>query len=93
MAEERPTQISLTPELEELVRRKVESDLYGDAGEVIREALRLLAARDELHRLKLKLLRAGLKAGERSGRVEDFSMDELMAELDEEARAETLVHG
>jgi antitoxin ParD1/3/4 len=86
-------QISLTPELEELVRRKLESGLYGDASEVVREALRLLAARDELDRLKLERLRAALVAGERSGLVEDFAMDELMAELDEEARSEALGHG
>ena len=86
-------QVSLTPELEELVRRKLESGLYGDASEVIREALRLLAARDELERLKLERLRAALIAGESSGLVEDFSMDELMAELDEQARAETVVDG
>jgi antitoxin ParD1/3/4 len=41
-------QVSLTPELEELVRRKLESGLHGDASEVVREALRLLATRDEL---------------------------------------------
>jgi antitoxin ParD1/3/4 len=86
-------QVSLTPELEELVRRKLESGSYGDASEVIREALRLLAVRDELDRLKLERLRAALIAGESSGFVEDFSMDELMAELDEEARAETAVDG
>jgi len=86
-------QVSLTPELEELVRRKLESGFYGDASEVIREALRLLAARDELDRLKLERLRAALIAGESSGLVEDFSMDELMAELDEEARAEIAVDG
>lgn len=86
-------QVSLTPELEELVRRKLESGFYGDASEVIREALRLLAARDELERLKLERLRAALIAGESSGLVEDFSMDELMAELDEEARAEILPDG
>jgi antitoxin ParD1/3/4 len=86
-------QVSLTPELEELVRRKLESGFYGDASEVIREALRLLAARDEAERLKLERLRAALIAGESSGLVEDFSMDELMAELDEEARAETAVDG
>ena len=80
-------QVSLTPEVEELVR-----GLYGGAREVMREALRLLACRDELDRLKLERLRAALIAGERSGLVEDFSMDELMAELDEEARGETLVH-
>ena len=86
-------QISLTPELEALVRRKLESGLYGDASEVVREALRLLSARDELDRLKLERLRAALVAGERSGLVEDFSIDELMAELDEEARSEALGHG
>jgi len=83
--------VSLTPELEELVRQKLESGLYGDASEVMREALGLLACRDELDRLKLAWLRAALIAGERSGLVEDFSMDELMAELDEEARAEAVV--
>ena len=33
--------ISLTPELEEAVKRKVESGLYNNASEVIREALRI----------------------------------------------------
>ena len=69
-------------------RRKLESGLCGDASEVIREALRLLAARDELERL-----RAALIAGERSGLVEDFSMDELIAELDEEAHRPVLGSG
>jgi hypothetical protein len=59
----------------------------------MREALGLLACRDELDRLKLAWLRAALIAGERSGLVEDFSMDELMAELDGEARAESVVDG
>ncbi|HVS75830.1 MAG TPA: type II toxin-antitoxin system ParD family antitoxin [Steroidobacteraceae bacterium] len=34
--------ISLTPELEQYIRRKVDSGLYGNASEVVREALRLL---------------------------------------------------
>ena len=34
--------VSLTPHLEALVQRKVESGLYGSASEVMREALRLL---------------------------------------------------
>ncbi len=33
--------VSLTPELENAVRQKVESGLYNNASEVIREALRL----------------------------------------------------
>jgi antitoxin ParD1/3/4 len=86
-------QVSLTPKLEELVRRKVESGLYGDASEVIREALRLMAAQDERDRLKLERLRAALIAGEQSGLAGGFSIDELMAELDDEARADALLDG
>jgi len=38
--------VSLTPELEKYVRRKVASGLYNNASEVIREALRLFVARE-----------------------------------------------
>jgi putative addiction module CopG family antidote len=38
--------VSLTAELEKYVRRKVASGLYNNASEVIREALRLLVARE-----------------------------------------------
>lgn len=38
--------VSLTPELEQFVRRKVESGLYGNASEVVRDALRLLVGRE-----------------------------------------------
>lgn len=38
--------VSLTPALEGLIRAKVESGLYNNASEVVREALRLLAAQD-----------------------------------------------
>ncbi|MCP4006553.1 MAG: type II toxin-antitoxin system ParD family antitoxin [bacterium] len=38
--------VSLTPELEELVQGKVASGLYNSNSEVVREALRLMAKRD-----------------------------------------------
>ncbi|HEY7889387.1 MAG TPA: type II toxin-antitoxin system ParD family antitoxin [Steroidobacteraceae bacterium] len=38
--------ISLTPELEQYIRNKVDSGLYGNASEVVREALRLLVGRE-----------------------------------------------
>lgn len=38
--------VSLTPALEKFVRERVESGLYGNASEVIREALRLMIQRD-----------------------------------------------
>ena len=40
--------VSLTPELEEFVGNKVESGLYNNASEVIRESLRLLKEHDEI---------------------------------------------
>jgi len=38
--------VSLTPELERAVKQKVESGLYNNASEVIREALRMALQRD-----------------------------------------------
>lgn len=38
--------VSLTPELERYIRRKVGTGLYNNASEVIREALRLLVSRE-----------------------------------------------
>lgn len=39
--------VSLTPELEDLVNEKVRSGFYQTASEVVREALRLLKQRDD----------------------------------------------
>ncbi len=41
--------ISLTPELEKAVKSKVQSGLYNNASEVIREALRQSLARENEH--------------------------------------------
>ena len=75
--------ISLTPKLEELVREKVDSGLYNNASEVVREALRLMQEHDEVRRLKLERLREELAKGEAdlaADRVTIVSTDE---ELDE----------
>jgi antitoxin ParD1/3/4 len=57
--------VSLTPELEKLIERKLKSGLYNSASEVIREALRLLQERDEMREAQLQELKrltgAGLK--------------------------------
>ena len=56
--------VSLTAKLERMVRERVESGLYNNASEVVREALRQLQETDELRRLKLKRLREELAKGE-----------------------------
>ena len=38
--------VNLTPQLEQLVKQKVDTGLYNNASEVVREALRLMAQRD-----------------------------------------------
>ncbi|MBS3800181.1 MAG: type II toxin-antitoxin system ParD family antitoxin [Thioalkalivibrio sp.] len=55
--------VSLTPQLETLIRRKLDSGLYHSASEVIREALRLLEERDTLQAAKLERLRDDLGEG------------------------------
>lgn len=51
--------VSLTPELEQLVNDKVKSGFYQTASEVVREALRLLNERDQ----ERASLRADVHAG------------------------------
>ncbi len=55
--------VSLTPQLEELVRRKVESGLYNSSSEVVREALRLLEERDRLQEMRLSELKQEIQLG------------------------------
>ena len=59
--------VSLTPQLEALVKSKVESGLYGSASEVMREALRLLDEHDRLRAMRLEELRAEIQKGLDSG--------------------------
>lgn len=51
--------ISLTPELEQLVNDKVKTGMYQTASEVIRAGLRLLQERDQ----HLEALRSDVRAG------------------------------
>jgi antitoxin ParD1/3/4 len=55
--------VSLTPQLEDLVQQKVASGRYGSASEVMREALRLLEERDRVHALRLEELRGEIRKG------------------------------
>jgi antitoxin ParD1/3/4 len=57
--------VSLTPELEQLVIDKVNTGLYQTASEVIREGLRLLRERDQRVEALRRDVRAGFEAVER----------------------------
>lgn len=73
--------ISLTPELEAIIKEKVTSGLYNNASEVIREALRFMKANEELiNHMKLDHLRSRLAEGERDlieGRYTELKQEEL----------------
>ncbi len=55
--------VSLTPELESFVKRKVSTGLYNSVSEVIREALRLLEEKEVIKSMKLQALRGDIQQG------------------------------
>jgi antitoxin ParD1/3/4 len=65
--------VSLTPELEQLVHEKVKSGRYLSASEVVREGLRLLEDRDQLYKARLAELQKEITIG-----VEEADRDELV---------------
>ena len=81
--------ISLTPELESRVRSRVESGLYNNASEVIREALRFMESHQAwVEEIKLATLRGQLQIG--IGQLDDGqgnniqskkALDALMEEI------------
>ena len=74
--------VSLTPELENLVNSKVKSGMYHSASEVIRAGLRLLQEQDELRALRLEGLRREIAKGvEQADRGELLEGEEVLAGL------------
>jgi antitoxin ParD1/3/4 len=59
--------VSLTDELTEFVKVKVQSGRYTSSSEVIREALRLLEKQDEAEQQKVRWLREAWANGVASG--------------------------
>jgi antitoxin ParD1/3/4 len=75
--------VSLTPELEQLVHEKVKSGRYLSASEVVREGLRLLEERDRLHQLRLTELQQKLTLSvQQADQGELIDSDDVFAELE-----------
>ena len=73
--------VSLTPELDRYVKRKVESGLYNNASEVVREALRLLVERDRFRPLSEEELKAEIEKGRahiQAGRVSTATAEDIL---------------
>jgi len=69
--------ISLPPQLENLVKNKVESGLYSSASEVLREALQLLEERDQLDKLRFEALRSDIQKGLDSGEATPLDIEAI----------------
>lgn len=79
--------VSLTPRLEEIVRQKVQSGLYNNASEVVREAIRQMDERDRFNRLKAAIAEGD--ADYDRGDVEEFTpalVEEMMRDADRMAQ-------
>ncbi len=80
--------ISLTPELEKIVKSKVQTGLYNNASEVVREALRFMETHEELlYQMKLEKLRAKLAVGAEQAHRGEF-VDQSVSDIIEEAKRE-----
>ena len=83
--------VNLTPQLEELVRSKVNSGMYTSASEVVREALRLMDEQDRLRQAKLNELRRDVRKGIDSGPSEQWDATKLKAKAQARSAAKTAV--
>ena len=84
--------VSLTPELERLIHKKVETGHYLSASEVVQEALRLLEERDKLQALKFEELRQEIQIGidqADQGRVAPLDVQGTLAKVRSRRKAET----
>ena len=83
--------VNLTPQLEELVRSKVNSGMYTSASEVVREALRLMDEQDCFRKAKLDELRRDVRKGIDSGPSEQWDATKLKAKARARSAAKTVV--
>ena len=72
--------ISLTPTLEQFVQDKVASGLYNSVSEVIREALRLLASKENISAERINQLNKDIEEGWNDNNILDghSAMEKLM---------------
>ncbi len=79
--------VSLTPRLEAMIHAKVESGLYNNASEVVREALRIMEREERVQRLRDEV-QIGLDQIDRGEWIEytDDTMERLRREAEQDIR-------
>ncbi len=77
----RTTSVTIGAQLDEFVRKLVESGRYGSTSEVVRSALRLLERQES----QTEALRSAVEAGERSGES-DLSLRDIAMQVKQKHR-------
>jgi len=78
--------ISVTDDLAEMVSRKVTSGLYGDASEVVRDALQLMRDRDHGQDAEIAYVKGKISRGLRQAEGGEFT-SQSVADIVAEARS------
>ncbi len=71
------TSITLGEYFEQIIQNSIKSGRYASVSEVVRAGLRLVDEEEK----KIRLLRAAIEAGEKSGYVKNFDPIKHLAEL------------
>jgi len=69
--------VSLTPELETLVKKHVKTGRYHSSSEVVREALRVWEEQEQLRELRRNQLRKDIRAGLESGDATPLDTEDI----------------
>ncbi len=77
--------VNLSTTFDRYIRKQVDSGIYNNASEVIREALRLKMQQDEIYTTKLEALRTAITTGEQSGEPSEFNMSNIICEAKQDA--------
>ena len=88
--------ISLTPELENMIQEKVRTGMYHSASEVVRDALRLFQEREQLYAIRLAELRKEIDLADaevKRGEVAPLDMDAIIAKAKARKAVADAQHG
>ena len=73
--------VNLTEELDRFILTKIETGRYGNASEVVRDALRSLKREDRTYEAKVAALRSAIDEGDASGVAEGDVFARVREEL------------
>jgi antitoxin ParD1/3/4 len=72
--------VNLSTVFEDYIKQQLDSGMYNNASEVIREALRLKMQQDEVYQAKLLALRSAIDDGLNSGESIPLDMSSIIAD-------------